>query len=148
MTKSRRDHPHYLGDYEAIVLEPDWHSMMGVDSLPEPGYQGEIDERILRGIIATLELRAAELEAFLKGGGILIAKILPEASVYSTNRYSGHEIARATSLNWLISKVPPLWLVASSGHSPFVPGSGREIVIRELDHPFEAALGMEPVIRL
>jgi len=131
---------HYLGDYEAIILEPNWGSLTGLSSLPSPGYQFEWDEPAVRGVIVSLERRAAELDSFLRGGGILIVKLQPEASLYSTNQFSGTETLRVTSLSWVISKVPQLWLIAHAGHSPFVTGSGREMIIRELDHPFEGAI--------
>ena len=105
---------------------------------PRPGQTQEVTEGFVASTAVKLLQRSNELELFLKAGGVVVIKVQPRSALWATDLYGNrHEV---DSTDWLTAAVPAFLYARSGGKPPFVPGSGREIVIRELDHPFESVI--------
>jgi hypothetical protein len=82
--------------------------------------------------------RTNELELFLKSGGVVVIKVQPRSILFATDLYDErHEV---DSTEWVNAAVAEFGYVRNRGKPLVVPGSGREILIRELDHPFESVI--------
>ncbi len=128
---------HYLGDYEAIVVDLEWGSLIGANGLVS-GQDGEATDEFVRETTNTLDRRAKELEPFLSSGGVLVVKVQPPSVLWSAD-YQGRT-GEVDTTRWLVSNVYPLQYAVVLGEPPFVAGSGRRITLREFGHPLEAVI--------
>jgi hypothetical protein len=130
----------YLGDYEAIVIDLRWGSLMAFEGAA-PGGSLEIAEKLAEQTYAVLEQRSKELESFLAGGGVLVAKVHPASTVWGRGPRYNALTFEVDSTYWLVSQVYPLRYVSVAGYGPpLLPGTGHEIVIREVGHPLETVI--------
>jgi hypothetical protein len=75
----------YLGEYAAIVLEPTWKEMAGMDS-PPPGMTKEVEGRVVDQVDRFLKRRSLELRDFLRLDGVLVVKLeLPSGLFFPGN---------------------------------------------------------------
>lgn len=127
----------YLGDYEALIIEPTWASLTGVEALPAPGRSMDLDEPSLLGIAAMLQARSEELTKFLFSGGLLVVKVQALSGLYAKNQITGQVTAKCDTVDWIAQAVTPMMFAKKLGHWPFSAGSGTQIEIREPGHPLE-----------
>jgi hypothetical protein len=132
-------HAHYLGDYEAILVDLDWASLLGLRDAPDPGEVSEVTVGFVRDIKEKLEERSAQLDQFLKAGGVLVAKVKPISVMWAPHQYVPNQPESVSTTRWIEAQVPHLLYAALAGPS-FETGSGHEIVVRETGHPFENVL--------
>ncbi len=133
---------HYLGDYEALVISPDWESLFGTYTGPPPGQDQETTHDAVFETKAMFERRTAELAALLSAGGVMVVKVQPPSTMWAKNPYLRNRTDGVDTTEWITAVVPQLEMarLAAKIDSPFIVGSGREITIRELDHPLATVI--------
>lgn len=128
----------YLGDYDAIVLEPTWTALFGFKDAPEPGLEAERDDKVVRGIEHVLKTRGKELDQFLAAGGLLVIKARPTSGLFS--RYPSATSTHVDTIRWMADAITPIAYVIALHQWPFIEGKGSEIIPREPGHAFEELL--------
>jgi hypothetical protein len=130
----------YLGDYEAIVVDLRWDSIAGIN-VAAPGETKQVPDGFAEATLAMLEQRSSELARFLHGGGVLVAKVQPSATLWERGSNYSSPTIEVDSTYWLVSKVRSLdYVVSRLGVSALLPGPGRQIDIREVGHPLETVI--------
>jgi hypothetical protein len=130
----------YLGDYEAIVVDLRWDSIAGIN-VAAPGETKQVPDGLAEATSAMLEQRSSELARFLHGGGVLVAKVQPSATMWERGSNYNSPTIEVDSTYWLVSKVRSLdYVVSRLGVSALLPGPGRQIDVREVGHPLEAVI--------
>lgn len=128
----------YLGDYDAIVVEPIWETLIGITGGPGPGEQAQTTVEIATKASAGLQQRSNELQRFIEAGGVLVIKVQARSSIWGQGSRYDSLYYEVDSIYWFVSTIRPLAYVARVyGSALFLPDSGRGIEFREVGHPLE-----------
>jgi hypothetical protein len=126
-------HAHHLGDYEAVIVELTWPSLVGLHGGPAAGYSLSLDYPLVNDTRISVGRRTKELLDFLVSGGVLAVKAHARAVIEWSNTI-GTQSMTANTDAWLIEAIPGL----GGGHYEiFELGSGKSISITEPGHPLE-----------